>query len=61
MSAHDDIRRQWVTAVLEGRFATADFLSAQLPPPDAGDLIHIPEGERDTWGVCGEIETDGRA
>lgn len=52
MSATDDIRRQWVKASLEGRFATADYLATHLPPVP---LIRPPHDSRERWGTAGEI------
>lgn len=54
MSA-DDIRRQWVDAVLEGRFATAEYLAPDLPPASTDDLRAVPDDSRDGYALAGEI------
>jgi len=49
---HKALRRRWVAASIEGRFATADYLAAHLPP-----VKHkgVPEGERQSFTLSGEI------
>lgn len=51
----DDIRRQWVDAVLAGRFATAEYLAPDLPPVSTDDLRAIPDDSRERYAVAGEI------
>lgn len=50
------LRRRWCEAVLEGRYATADFLAAHLPEPDLTDFVAVPEEHRDEWATAGEID-----
>ena len=47
------LRRQWVAASIEGRFATADYLAAHLPPVEHNG---VPEGERQSFTMSGDIE-----
>ena len=49
---YQDTRRQWHEANAEGRYATADYLAAYLPP---SPITAVPESERDRFAVAGEI------
>lgn len=53
----EDTRHAWVAAVLEGRFATADYLAPDLPAADTCDLTTPPENDRESFACAGEIFT----
>ena len=53
----NDTRHAWVTAVLEGRYATADYLAPGLPPVGNGNFMQAPAEERETFACAGEIHT----
>lgn len=57
MSNTNDIRTQWVAAVLENRMATADYLTPELPPVNLDDMIRPPADlrGRERWATAGEI------
>lgn len=57
MNTTNDIRTQWVQAVLEGRMATALYLAPYVPPADVTGMIRPPGSKhgRRTWGASGEI------
>lgn len=55
MSDATDIQRQWVTAILEGRMATADYLTPGLPRITLEGMIRPPKGARNRWETAGEI------
>ncbi len=50
--SYQDTRRKWHEANAEGRYATADYLAAHLPP---SQHERVPEGERDRFALAGEI------
>lgn len=52
----DDIRHEWVAAVLENRLATAAYLEPGLPAPGDDGMVR-PE-DRESATVSGEIEND---
>lgn len=47
----DNLSRAWMEAVADGRFSTADYLAAQLPPPE----MVSPGEDRETYAASGEI------
>ena len=53
----ESVRRAWVDAVLEGRWATAAYLAPDLPvlDPDEG-IVRVPVDARETFAVKGEID-----
>ncbi|HUX17095.1 MAG TPA: hypothetical protein VMW52_11525 [Phycisphaerae bacterium] len=55
----EQTRRAWVTAVLEGRLATADYLAPDLPPVGTDDVRRPPTDSRESFAVAGEICTAG--
>lgn len=50
-----DIRAQYVQAVLEGRWATAEYLSPDLPEVDLEGYMKTSEGQ-ERASCSGEIE-----
>jgi hypothetical protein len=45
--------KDWMKAISEGRFASADFIAAHLPPVRLDKAP--PRDNRDRFAVCGEI------
>lgn len=44
---------EYIKAVMEGRWSTADFLYPDLPKADCRSYVHVPEDKRDRFSVVG--------
>lgn len=47
--------KDWMKAIVEGQFATADYIASYLPPVE----MKAPEGNRKQFKIVGEIADEG--